>query len=298
MQKLFWVGVALLVLTLTWLQSSTAGKKAGDGILEETYTKETENEPVLRGPKIHIGEKKPAPSRPIEDARIVGGTVAKVPIMIYHSVRPHIEGESRYQEIYDVSPELFEEELKLIQARGYTTISFADLESYLKEQKPLPAKAIILSFDDGWKNQYLYAFPLLKQYKMKGTFFIFSGAISSRSAFMNWAEIAEMHAAGMEIQGHSYTHPVLTHVQGAAALKRELAFSKAQIEEHTKSPVNAFAYPFGMYNANIIDAVAGAGYHIARTTKDSVWHSSKRMFTISGTLSTDSIADFAALLDR
>jgi peptidoglycan/xylan/chitin deacetylase (PgdA/CDA1 family) len=132
---------------------------------------------------------------------------------------------------------------------------------------------------------------------MRATFFIFSGAIGSRDAFMNWGEVIEMHRRGMDIQSHTYTHPILTK-ESAQTIARELTKSKKQIEEKIGAPVIALAYPFGLFNDEIVGEVARAHYGIARTTRDSVWHSSNRLLTIGGTLSTDNLSDFEALLSR
>jgi peptidoglycan/xylan/chitin deacetylase (PgdA/CDA1 family) len=217
--------------------------------------------------------------------------------MIYHSVRPYYKGESNQQDVYDITPELFERELSLLQERGYTTISFEDLRAHFENKVQIPEKSIILSFDDGWKNQYLYAFPLLKKYSMRGTFFIFSGAVGSRDAFMNWDEVREMHTAGMEIQSHTRTHPILTQ-ETDLHIQKELGASKRKIETELHTSVTTLAYPFGMFNEHIVAETKHAGYALARTTRDSVWHSSQSMLTIGGTLSTDNIKDFQALLNR
>jgi peptidoglycan/xylan/chitin deacetylase (PgdA/CDA1 family) len=302
MQKLFWGGVIILVLGLAWFKADTKPHGISDRSLEESYTKDIEG-PFIQGSLVTIGPKgarkvRATPEEQHSSALAEGGTVIKLPIMIYHSVRPHIQGESKYQDIYDVTPELFESELTELESRGFTTVTFKDLDAYLSNGQPLPARAIILSFDDGWRNQYTYAYPLLKKHRMKGTFFIFSGAIGSRDAFMNWDQVKEMHDAGMEISGHSYTHPMLPKVYGEKELYRELSMSKTMIEEHIGEPVTAFAYPFGMYDKRIVSAVKNAGYHIARTTKNSVWHSSNGILTINGTLSSDSIDDFTSLLSE
>ena len=77
----------------------------------------------------------------------------KIPVMVYHSVRPHMPGESKIQDVYDVTPELLESELAYITAHGYTPVTFRDVVASFDHGTALPPKPIILSFDDGWKNE-------------------------------------------------------------------------------------------------------------------------------------------------
>jgi len=101
----------------------------------------------------------------------------RIPIMVYHSVRPYIPDESAYQDAYDVTPELLEQELQYLYKHGYQTVTFAAVSEYFEHGPSLPKKPVILSFDDGWRNQYVYAFPLLQKYGAKGTFFIINSSL-------------------------------------------------------------------------------------------------------------------------
>ena len=223
----------------------------------------------------------------------------RVPVMIYHSVRPYQKGESKYQDAYDITPELLEEELLYIKANGFHTVTFHAVAEYFANGTPLPGKPVILSFDDGWKNQYIYAFPLLKKYGMTGTFFIFSNPIDSHKPhWMSWAEVVELGRAGMEIGGHSRTHPILTKIVDDALLDKEISGSKKIIEGHLGHPMLAFAYPFGAENGETEQAVTRAGYTIARTVYSGVWNDPEHRLVFHGTLSSDNIRDFERLLAK
>ncbi len=223
----------------------------------------------------------------------------KVPVLVYHSVRPYIKGESKQQDIYDVTPELLESELVYIRDHGYTTITFADVITHFGNGASLPEKPVILSFDDGWRNEYEHAFPLLKKYGMKGTFFIFTNPIVHHKAhWVTWNEVREMDKAGMEIGGHTRTHPLLTKITSDAGLDKEIGESKGIIESEIGHPVTAFAYPFGAKNVQIEHAVERAGYQIARTSRSGVWNDPAHRFEFHGSLSTDNISDFEKLLKR
>lgn len=234
----------------------------------------------------------------LEPASATSSRSVKVPIVAYHSVRAYIKGESTYQDAYDITPELLEEQLKYIRDHGYTTITFADVIANFEHGTPLPPKPVILSFDDGWRNEYEHAFPLLKKYNMKGTFFIFTNPINRKEHWMTWDEIKEMEAAGMEIGGHSRTHPMLTKIETDAALDKEISGSKKIIENHLGHPIYAFAYPFGLENERVRGAVGRAGYVVARTLSSGVWNDPAHALEFHGTLASDRMSNFEKLLNK
>lgn len=222
----------------------------------------------------------------------------KVPVLVYHSVRAYVKGESTYQDAYDVTPELLEEHLIYIRDHGYTTISFVDVFESIDHATPLPPKSVILSFDDGWKNEYTHAFPLLKKYHMKGTFFIFTNPIGRKVQWMTWNEIKEMDAAGMEIGGHTRTHPILTKIETDKELDKEIAGSKKTIENHLGHPIYAFAYPFGLENDQVVAAVKRAGYVVGRTLLSGVWNDPAQALLFRATLASDHMSNFEKLLNK
>jgi peptidoglycan/xylan/chitin deacetylase (PgdA/CDA1 family) len=225
------------------------------------------------------------------------GNGVRIPVMIYHSVRPHIKGESQYQDAYDITPELLERELKYIVEEGYTTISFRDVTNHWILGTPLPEKPVILSFDDGWKNEFAHALPLLQKYHCTATFFVFTNPIDNEKPhWMSWDDVRALDKAGMEIGGHSRTHPVLTKIKTDVGLDNEIGKGKAIIEEKIGHPITAFAYPFGSSNAQVESAVTRAGYLVARTVISGVHHDSNAALEFNGTLATDNFNDFTKLL--
>lgn len=225
----------------------------------------------------------------------------KVPVIIYHSVRPYMEGESQYQDLYDVTPELLEQELTYIEEHGYHPILMRDVDAYWRgATSSLPEKPVILSFDDGWKNQYDYAYPLLQKHGMKAVFFIFTNPMDyKKDHWMSWDNIIELDRAGMEIGGHTRTHPYLTKIaHDDNKLDYEIAQPKLIIEKRLGHPISSFAYPFGLTSEAVEVAVARAGYQIARTTISGVWNDPQHRLEFHGTLSSDKLKQFEALLQK
>lgn len=186
-----------------------------------------------------------------------------VPILVYHVVRPSYPGDDAAVRAIALTPETFGKELAHLKSAGYHLISFHELEAHFQSNAPLPPKPIILSFDDGWRDQFVYAFPILKAHGDRATFFIFTNAIGRRG-FMTWDDLRALVAAGMPIGAHSRSHPFLTKITDPAKLWNEIDGSKTLLEKTLGVSVTEFAYPFGQYNPAIVALVKKAGFLAAR----------------------------------
>jgi peptidoglycan/xylan/chitin deacetylase (PgdA/CDA1 family) len=202
----------------------------------------------------------------------------ELPILIYHHIVPdHAPG------VLFVTPDGFEQQLKYLQDNGYRSISFTDLADALNYGAPLPERPVILSFDDGWENQFQYGFPLLQKYGFGATFYIVSGYVDHPN-FMTTDQLRTMVAAGMVIGCHSHTHPSLPSLGAAARLENEVAGSKAWLEDHFGIAIDTFAYPYGAYSAAVTAAVKAAGYRTARTCDTGTHATADNLVTLPAVL--------------
>ncbi len=186
-----------------------------------------------------------------------------VPILVYHIVRPSYPSDSRAVRALAHTPQVFDAEMKYLGDAGYHITTFAALESYLEHGTPLPSNPVILSFDDGWSDQFTYAFPILEKYHYTAEFFVFTNPIGHRG-FLTWDNLRTMLKAGMVIGDHTRSHPFLTKIADPAQLWNEIDGSKLLIEKTLGITVNEFAYPFGQHNATTTALVEKAGYKAAR----------------------------------
>ena len=182
----------------------------------------------------------------------------KVPILLYHHLQDLPKTAGPLLRRWTLSPRKLEDQLAWLTRHGFHTVTMAQLVGHLKHQLPLPFKPIVLTFDDGWRDHYEVAFPLLKKYHSTATFFIITEAVG-HSAYVDWKQIQEMAAAGMDIEAHSLTHPKLTKIPPQEAFQ-EIQRSKQDLEKHLLRPVTVFAYPFGAYNDRVIGMVKRAGF--------------------------------------
>jgi peptidoglycan/xylan/chitin deacetylase (PgdA/CDA1 family) len=202
-----------------------------------------------------------------------------VPIVVYHIVRPAYPDDSESVKGLAQTPELFDAQMQYLSDAGYHVISFGALEKYLKEGETLPKKPIVISFDDGWTNQILYALPILEKHHFTATFFIFTDPIGKRG-FLTWDNLRTIRDAGMSIGSHTLSHPFLTTITNEDILWKEITESKKKLERHLGIVVREFAYPFGFYNPEVVALVKKAGYTSARGDRKSSEQSVEQLYTL------------------
>lgn len=205
-----------------------------------------------------------------------------VPIVMYHGILP----QPKRQGTYVISPALFEQDLAYIRQAGYTTVTVADLLAFVDEGKPLPEKPIMLTFDDGYYNNYRYAYPLLQRYGMKA---VISPVVAwsqwysdhpeeaDREVYshITWEQIREMAQSGVaEIQNHSYDlhHNEKGERHGAsklagetaeayrAVLREDLATAQRLLTERAGLTPSAFTYPYGAMSAEAVPVLEELGF--------------------------------------
>lgn len=176
---------------------------------------------------------------------------AGVPILAYHQV-------GDLPEIYSVTADEFDQQMQFLQTHGYTAISLAELFAAKKDGKQLPDNPVIITFDDGYADNYLAALPILEKHGMKGTVFVISGQVGQPD-YLTWPQLKEMQARGIEIGSHTHSHVALTEI-GPPQLQDELQRSKQILETKLGTPVEFLAYPYGQFNTQTIAALEQAGY--------------------------------------
>lgn len=229
---------------------------------------------------------------------------AVVPILMYHYISEPAPDAHPYRLNNSLAPDMFVEHLDYLQAQGYTTIYFKDLISYLATGAPeLPPKPIILTFDDGYEDNYLNAFPALQARGMVGTFFIitdFATQAVTDPAYANyatWEQLREMADAGMEIGSHSRNHPDLAGKDLDYLVWQALG-SKESIEANIGYHPHILSYPAGSYDQLVIDVFRSAHFWGAVTTQQGIRQDSDHLFTCKRIrISHDTgVAQLAALL--
>jgi peptidoglycan/xylan/chitin deacetylase (PgdA/CDA1 family) len=190
------------------------------------------------------------------------GTPQTIPILCYHRVG---SGSSKM----DISPAKLQAQLEWLRNNGRPVVRLSDLAAFLAGKRPLPPRAVVITFDDGYESVHRHAFPLLRKYGAPATLFVYTDFIGSRDG-LSWAQLDEMQRSGLvDIQAHSKSHINLSDIDAnRARLDAELRQPRALIERSlgaAGAKVRHFAYPYGDATEAVLDAMQRAGYEIGVT---------------------------------
>ena len=176
-----------------------------------------------------------------------------VPILLYHRI-----GISPTNNQYYISPEKFEDQMKLLHDWEYTVIPIELLVKAIQEGADLPPRPVIITFDDGDTSVYTTAFPVMQKYGLTGVVYIV-GNYMGTDGYMSADQIKELVAAGWEVGSHSRSHRDLSRLDPEVQ-RMEIVEARKVLQEATGDPVLSFAYPFGIMNSAVGDYVHFAGY--------------------------------------
>jgi peptidoglycan/xylan/chitin deacetylase (PgdA/CDA1 family) len=204
----------------------------------------------------------------------------RVPILMYHYISAPPPGADAVRKDLSVPPDKFAQHLSWLREQGYVAISLYDLALALQYGAPLPEKPIILTFDDGYRDFYTDAFPLLQAHDYTATVFVSTAFVDEgRREFLSWEQIMELDAAGIDIQPHGYNHAELRN-QSIDYLIWQILGPKQAIEARTTKPVRFFCYPSGKYDERTVAVLKSAGYWGAVTVTAGVEQDSEHMFAM------------------
>ncbi|HEV7774460.1 MAG TPA: polysaccharide deacetylase family protein [Conexibacter sp.] len=220
--------------------SGGKGARAGSGAATTTTS--------AAGPARDMGD--PGPPRP-------------VPILMYHVVSDPFP-DSPYPDLYVPKAE-FADQMHALKDAGYTAVTLQEAWDSWHANGPLPAKPVVVSFDDGYHSHLANALPVLRALGWPGVLNLELKNIRSDYG-LTAPQVRALIAAGWELDSHTIDHPDLTTVD-AATLQHEVADSRAELKRRFGVPVNFFCYPAGRYDDAAIAAVREAGYLAATTTE-------------------------------
>src|SRR3989454_5480819 len=220
----------------------------------------------------------PATPAPTVSKRVVDQTAQTI-IYCYHRLVDKV----RYPGT-EITPAVFEAQMKELKDRGITVISLQDLLAWKRGEKNIPPRCAVISFDDGWKSQYEVAWPIMKKFGYTFTMFIYTEGVAGASLgggqAITWEMLADMRDNGIDIEAHSATHQdlreghtimviepgnkrtkkKLTGAEYEQWVQNEVVGCKQLLEQRLGIRVNCFAVPFGTYNEHVKEIARSAGY--------------------------------------
>lgn len=217
-------------------------------------------------------------------------TSRPIPVLMYHQLAPRAVSLRARSNVL-VTPEVFEMQLIYLRDNGYTTITCEDLRDHLLLRRGLPPKPVLITFDDGWRSNYLYAFPLLAKHNMRAVIFLITAMMghterlsdpvqeaAGLGSYLSWDQVREMAGSGLvsfESHSHNLHFRNRDNKYGMDAVSSEhlvadIMESIRLIYETTgKRPV-AFAYPYGHFRASYFEHLSKAGIQLAFTVETGV----------------------------
>jgi peptidoglycan/xylan/chitin deacetylase (PgdA/CDA1 family) len=206
---------------------------------------------------------------------------ARVPILMYHHIGDLPPDADAVRKSLTVSQVEFEAQMKYLAEQGFTTIHLTGLMDHLQTGAPLPEKPVLLTFDDGYDDNYTNVFPTLKDYGFVGTFFVIGSPTDYGSpGYLRWEQILEMYDNGMEIGAHSLTHRYNLGQMRPSTQDSEIKNDHKLMVDHLPNWTPIFSYPSGSYNAYTIELLQQLGYVAAVTTNQGTLQSSAKPFEL------------------
>jgi peptidoglycan/xylan/chitin deacetylase (PgdA/CDA1 family) len=196
-----------------------------------------------------------------------------ISILMYHQVgdfKPMREHRSTYCHY-----KRFQAQMAFLHRFRYRILSLDEALVCLNGHQPMPKRAVVLTFDDGYENFYEYAWPVLAHYRFPAMVYLLSGLLGQPSSWfardgratprlMDPARVLQLHAAGVDFGSHGVEHTKLAEAE-AARVHDEVTRSKRQLEALLDAEVQHFCYPYGSHDLAAVAAVQAAGYHSAVT---------------------------------
>ncbi|MEG3629220.1 polysaccharide deacetylase family protein [Streptomyces poriticola] len=186
-----------------------------------------------------------------------------VPVLMYHAVAAEPNDATR---ALSVTPEAFAEQMAVVADRGLTPVRTAELAAAWRSGRPLPERPVLVTFDDGYEGVHRHALPVLARYGFPATVFVSTGWLrgpydtgGALGPMLDWDQVRDLAAAGVEIGGHSHTHPQLDQL-GGARLRFELIHCREIVTDQVGTAPASFAYPYGYSDRRVRAAVRETGY--------------------------------------
>ena len=222
------------------------------------------------GGQLTAGRLVVVPLKPINASNVFADGYQTVPILCYHQFTT-----GRSTDLMIMPRDSFVAQMEYLKKNNYNVITLSDLEGFLKTSRPIPPRSVVITVDDGFRSAYDIAFPVLKSYGFRATFFIYTDFLGGGRS-LTWPLINEMRASGViDIQSHSKTHTSFSPGDGemetsasyAARIKTELEPPKATLERQLGEPVTQLAYPYGDTSRLAVQLLDERKYSLAVTVE-------------------------------
>ncbi len=188
-----------------------------------------------------------------------------VPILMYHYVEYVKDKGDKTRISLNTTPYNLEQEVKTLKEAGYNFMTAGELAEVLDGKAKLPGKPVVLTFDDGYRDFYTDAYPILKKYHAKATQYVISGFLNN-SNHLTTAQLQEIAKDGLVEIGAHTVHHVWLKGRSLKDVSNEVFQSKVVLGKLIGKPIVSFAYPFGAFDEQVVQIVKDSGFKSATST--------------------------------
>lgn len=187
------------------------------------------------------------------------GFCLRVPVLMYHHIQPENVARQLGQTALTVDSVIFDKQMEYLSQNGYKTLFADELIQALINHQNLPEKSVVITMDDGYEDNYIYALPILQKYGIRANIALASGLMNN-SNMLSWDEVKSLKSSGLiYFTNHTWSHyPVVKPPQ--VKIEMEIDTAKKEIEDSTGQIVNVFTYPYGEFNNNAITTLQAKKY--------------------------------------
>lgn len=258
LKSLIILGLSLyLLMNLRGFASFISSKKSGEKFIS---TKTLGNIALIPPSPTSTPTPPPTPT-PVP----LVGYCLNVPVLMYHHVQPQSQAVEKNQTATSVDDGVFDQQIQYLISQGYTFLTAKELVDALRNKSQVSSKSIVLTFDDGYLDNYRFAYPVIKKYGVKGNFMITTGLLGG-SDYMSWENVREMAGSGFAyFTDHTWSHYAVGYGE-ADKIRYEITTARQQLQENTGQTVDLFTYPYGSFSDLSIDILKQEGFTGAFST--------------------------------
>lgn len=209
----------------------------------------------------------PSPSptpRPLtfSELNALYGPCVRLPVLMYHHIQSKEAAVAAKQTSLSVYTDVFKSQMEYLKSKNYTTATMTDLVNFFDSGVPIPAKSVLLTFDDGYQDFFTDAYPILSGLQFHATMFVPTGLIQN-PGYLTWGEISSMNP-WILFGNHTWSHKSV--LAAASVMEKEISTADTQLSEHSLNSPKVFAYPYGPDNLTSENYLNSLGYKAAFTT--------------------------------
>jgi peptidoglycan/xylan/chitin deacetylase (PgdA/CDA1 family) len=206
------------------------------------------------------GQEVVIPRKPWNLSGVTPGGYQIVPILTYHNLAEQAKGR------LVLAASSFREQMRYLKTNGYRVVSLADFIEFIRLNRQLPQRAVVLTFDDGYRAFKDYAYPVLKELGFTATLFVYTDWVGAGRGALSWSDLRELSADGFDVEAHTKTHADLrratgeTEAQYARRMQAELEKPQELFSKNLGHRSQILAYPYGRWEEGLLPKVKEHGY--------------------------------------